>query len=168
VAVGFVEVVFDNTDGRIPIEREMVSLRRTITAATDEYHLDGKHVPKAEVMNLLESCGFSRSNPYYIVQQGKITSLSTAEDSKRLDLLKEVAGTTVYDERRDHSLRILDETREKKARVAEVLAQLEARLAELGEEKKELADQYAARIRADAAKIDDIIDRIEAALARPY
>lgn len=27
---------------------------------------------KQEVMNLLESAGFSRSNPYYIVQQGKV------------------------------------------------------------------------------------------------
>jgi chromosome segregation ATPase len=27
---------------------------------------------KTEVMNLLESAGFSRSNPYYIVQQGKV------------------------------------------------------------------------------------------------
>ena len=27
---------------------------------------------KTEVMNLLESAGFSRANPYYIVQQGKV------------------------------------------------------------------------------------------------
>lgn len=27
---------------------------------------------KTDVMNLLESAGFSRSNPYYIVQQGKV------------------------------------------------------------------------------------------------
>jgi hypothetical protein len=29
---------------------------------------------KTEVMNLLESAGFSRSNPYYVVQQGKVAS----------------------------------------------------------------------------------------------
>lgn len=27
---------------------------------------------KSDVMNLLESAGFSRSNPYYIVKQGKV------------------------------------------------------------------------------------------------
>ncbi len=27
---------------------------------------------KTEVSNLLESAGFSRANPYYIVQQGKV------------------------------------------------------------------------------------------------
>lgn len=27
---------------------------------------------KTEVQNLLESAGFSRANPYYVVQQGKV------------------------------------------------------------------------------------------------
>ena len=30
---------------------------------------------KTEVMNLLESAGFSRANPYYVVQQGKVCCL---------------------------------------------------------------------------------------------
>ena len=30
---------------------------------------------KTDVMNLLESAGFSRSNPYYIVKQGKVRFL---------------------------------------------------------------------------------------------
>jgi hypothetical protein len=30
---------------------------------------------KTEVMNLLESAGFSRSNPYYVVQQGKVINI---------------------------------------------------------------------------------------------
>lgn len=30
---------------------------------------------KNDVMNLLESAGFSRSNPYYIVKQGKVKKL---------------------------------------------------------------------------------------------
>ena len=27
---------------------------------------------RTEVVNLLESAGFSRANPYYVVQQGKV------------------------------------------------------------------------------------------------
>ena len=30
---------------------------------------------KTEVVNLLESAGFSRANPYYVVQQGKVIRL---------------------------------------------------------------------------------------------
>lgn len=37
------------------------------------YHLfDCYCCSKNDVMNLLESAGFSRSNPYYIVKQGKV------------------------------------------------------------------------------------------------
>lgn len=62
---------------------------------------------KTDVMNLLESAGFSRSNPYYIVKQGRINQMAVAPDSQRLKLLREVAGTRVYDERKEESLGIL-------------------------------------------------------------
>ena len=55
----------------------------------------------AQVVSLLESAGFSKSNPYYIVQQGKVNALCLMRDSERLQLLKEVAGTRVYEERRE-------------------------------------------------------------------
>lgn len=73
-------------------------LRRTIGLKKDEYSLDKKSATyvsevknemrciicsitkknvsyiyrKTDVMNLLESAGFSRSNPYYIVPQGRV------------------------------------------------------------------------------------------------
>lgn len=58
----------------------------------------------------MESAGFSRSNPYYIVKQGKINELATSPDAYKLKLLREVAGTRVYDERKEESLKILKET----------------------------------------------------------
>jgi structural maintenance of chromosome 3 (chondroitin sulfate proteoglycan 6) len=122
------------------IEREEVTLRRTIGLKKDEYFLDSKHVSKADVMNLLESSGFSRSNPYYIVQQGKIVQLATMRDAERLNLLKEVAGTKVYDDRRAQSVQILEDTETKKERIEEVLQYIEERLAELEDEKEELRE----------------------------
>lgn len=50
-------------------------LRRVIGAKKDQYFLNKKVVPRSDVMNLLESAGFSRSNPYYIVKQGKVIHL---------------------------------------------------------------------------------------------
>uniref|UniRef100_A0A8I7B841 SMC hinge domain-containing protein n=1 Tax=Hordeum vulgare subsp. vulgare TaxID=112509 RepID=A0A8I7B841_HORVV len=89
-------------------------------------------------MNLLESAGFSRSNPYYIVQQGKIASLTLMKDSERLDLLKEIGGTRVYEDRRRESLKILQETDHKRKQIGQTIHYLEKRLRELDEEKEEL------------------------------
>jgi len=127
----------------LQIDKEEVFLRRVIGAKKDQYFLNKKVVPRSDVMNLLESAGFSRSNPYYIVKQGKVIKLlhnlywlvylmecsiysshsktksvisfflfqinqmATAPDSHRLKLLREVAGTRVYDERREESKAIL-------------------------------------------------------------
>ena len=64
---------FKDTDGRFPTSLPELYLRRTIGLKKDEYSLDKKSASRAEVMNLLESAGFSRSNPYYIVPQGKVS-----------------------------------------------------------------------------------------------
>jgi structural maintenance of chromosome 3 (chondroitin sulfate proteoglycan 6) len=108
------------------IDKDEVCVRRMIGAKKDQFFLNKKMVTRADVMNLLESAGFSRSNPYYIVKQGKvwhltalvivfvtmscllqINQMATAPDSQRLKLLREVAGTRVYDERREESQGIL-------------------------------------------------------------
>ncbi|KAK4607282.1 hypothetical protein RGQ29_001196 [Quercus rubra] len=138
VLSAFVEIVFDNSDNRIPVDKEEVRLRRTIGLKKDEYFLDGKHITKTEVMNLLESAGFSRSNPYYVVQQGKIASLTLMKDGERLDLLKEIGGTRVYEERRRESLKIMQETGNKRKQIIQVVQYLDERLKELDEEKEEL------------------------------
>ncbi|XP_046992407.1 structural maintenance of chromosomes protein 3 [Schistocerca americana] len=136
----YVEIIFDNTDGRLPIDKEEVYLRRVIGAKKDQYFLNKKIVPRSDVMNLLESAGFSRSNPYYIVKQGKINQMATAPDSHRLKLLREVAGTRVYDERREESKAILKETEGKLDKIEEFLRTIEERLKTLEEEKEELKE----------------------------
>jgi structural maintenance of chromosome 3 (chondroitin sulfate proteoglycan 6) len=82
------------------------------------------------------------------------------KDRERLDLLKEVAGTRVYETRRAESLKIMDETGEcrrcsqsaagcsqaradsKRTKINELLEYIEARLSELDEEKEELKQYY--------------------------
>ncbi|KAL4736928.1 chromosome segregation protein sudA [Aspergillus similis] len=134
----YVEIIFDNSDERFPTGKPEVVLRRTIGLKKDEYTLDRKNATKNDVMNLLESAGFSRSNPYYIVPQGRVTALTNMKDSERLNLLKEVAGTQVYEARRAESLKIMHETNSKREKIDELLDFINERLAELEEEKDEL------------------------------
>lgn len=135
-----VEIIFDNSDGRLPIDKEEVYLRRVIGSKKDQYFLNKRIVTRNDVMNLLESAGFSRSNPYYIVKQGKINQMATAPDSQRLKLLREVAGTRVYDDRREESKFILKETEGKLEKIQDFLRTIEERLKTLEEEKEELKE----------------------------
>ena len=58
---------------------------------------------------------------------GKINQMATAPDSQRLKLLREVAGTRVYDERREESKAILKETEQKREKIEEFLKTIEDR-----------------------------------------
>ncbi|KAJ8609091.1 hypothetical protein MRB53_039290 [Persea americana] len=140
VQSAYVEVIFDNSDGRLPNGKDELILRRTIGQKKDEYSLDRKNATKSDVMNLLESAGFSRSNPYYIVPQGRVTALTNMKDAERLALLKEVAGTQVYEARRAESIRIMGETDSKRAKIDDLLVYINERLGELEEEKEELKE----------------------------
>eukprot|EP00559_Dactyliosolen_fragilissimus_P001253 CAMPEP_0184864430 /NCGR_PEP_ID=MMETSP0580-20130426/14928_1 /TAXON_ID=1118495 /ORGANISM="Dactyliosolen fragilissimus" /LENGTH=1284 /DNA_ID=CAMNT_0027363219 /DNA_START=16 /DNA_END=3870 /DNA_ORIENTATION=- len=135
----FVEVVFDNSDGRMSLENsDEVVLRRTVGHKKDEFFLQRKRASRQEIMSLLEGAGFSKSNPYFIVQQGKVNALCVMSDKERLNLLKEVAGTTVYDEKKAESLKKMEDNRSSVAKIEESMQYMEERLDELKEEKEEL------------------------------
>lgn len=134
----YVEIVFDNTDRRIPIAKDEVAIRRTIGMKKDDYSLDYKSATRSEIVNILESSGFSRSNPYYIVPQGKVTALTNAKDSERLDLLKDIAGARVFEHKLKESLKEMAITAEKQEQIKDMVSDIEKRLQELNIEKEDL------------------------------
>ncbi len=136
----YVQIVFDNAEGRFPTGRDETVIRRTVGLKKDEYSVDGRAATKGDVLQLLQAAGFSRSNPYYIVPQGRVTALCNAQDGERLALLKEVAGTRTYEEHREESIKILAETRIKREKITELLAFVRERLVELEGERKELQE----------------------------
>ncbi len=138
VMSAYVEVCFDNTEDRFQTGKPEWLLRRTIGAKKDEYSVNRKNVTKADVQQTLESAGFSRSNPYYIVPQGRVTALTNMKDSERLRLLKEISGSNVYETRRADSLKLLADTDSKCNNIDSVVASMNERLGELEGEKEEL------------------------------
>ena len=135
-----VEIILDNSDLRLPIEKSTVSIKRVLEDKKDEFYIDSKHVTKGDVHNLLESAGFSKSNPYYVVQQGRVASLAGMNEAQCLDLLKEVAGTTIYDERKAESEKMMEDTHRKREKIAELMERVNEKIKELQGESAELED----------------------------
>lgn len=141
VATAYVEIIFDNSKPHrrfTTMDEDEVAIRRTIGHKKDEYSVDKKVWSKKEVMQLLDTAGFSRSNPFYIVPQGRVTALTNMKEKDRLNLLKEIAGTQLYEDKRAESLKIMNETNNKREKIDELLAYIKERLSELEEEKEEL------------------------------
>ncbi|OBA24313.1 RecF/RecN/SMC protein [Metschnikowia bicuspidata var. bicuspidata NRRL YB-4993] len=131
VMSAYVEVVFDNSDRRFPIQKDEVSIRRTIGLKKDDYSMDGRSATRSDIMNLLESAGFSRLNPYYIVPQGRITSLTNSKDSERLQLLKEVSGAKMFEAKLRESNKEMAHSQFKMERIDDSMEKLEEKISDL-------------------------------------
>lgn len=87
---------------------------------------------------MLLRAGFSRTNPYYVVQQGKVNALCLMKDTDRLELLRSMAGTSLFEEKRQASLRLLGEEKELLDKIETTLGQLQKRVERLEKEKEEV------------------------------
>ena len=137
VMAASVEIVFGNEDRRV-LDAAEVKIRRTIGERKEEYFLNDQATTKEDIRSLLEAAGFSRSNPYYIVQQGRVEELTNMDEGRRLNLLKEVAGARVYDERRQESMKLMGESSKKLEKIQENIQYITKKLADLEDEKEEL------------------------------
>jgi len=110
--------------------QKLISIKRTIGAKKDEYFVNQRHTDKQELNNLLESAGISKFNQHFIVPQGQIAQRVKERDNERLKLIKEIAGTRIYDERRNESMKLMSNADNKRKKVEMVINYFEDRLNE--------------------------------------
>ncbi|KAI5191479.1 structural maintenance of chromosome 3 (chondroitin sulfate proteoglycan 6) [Nematocida sp. AWRm77] len=136
--LAYVEIVFDNTDRAFPGEDSVV-IRRTVTQKADEYTLDGAPVPREELVSLYESAGISQAMPYFVIEQGKINELAHMGGTARMDLLRELAGSAVYEKDKEESQKVLDASEEVEQKIEGHVATLQEKVASMEKEKAKKA-----------------------------
>ena len=119
------------------MNQDEIVLRRTIGTKKDQFHLSGKVVTRKELSGLLAAAGFSQSNPYYIVKQGQIQHMATCSAKDKLKIIKDLAGTKVYDEKRVESMKDLATAEKIILQVQESLSQITERHNQLEAEKED-------------------------------
>ena len=124
-------LVFDNSDGWLPIDFSEVSIaRRAYRDGENEYLLNGQRVRLRDISELLAKCGMAERT-YTIIGQGLIdTALSLKSDERRA-LFEEAAGIGVYRNKREDALRKLEATQRNLERVLDILAEIKPRLRSL-------------------------------------
>lgn len=140
-----VEIVFHDPDHRIILPsgvaqrpNDEILVRRTVGLKKDDYQLNDRNVTKGDVVRMLESAGFSMSNPYNIVPQGRIISLTNAKDKERLQLLEDVVGAKSFEVKLHASLKKMEQTEQKRSQIETEMQELNEKLDEMEEERKEL------------------------------
>jgi len=134
-------LVFDNTDGWLPIDFGEVSIaRRAYRDGENEYLLNGQRVRLRDISELLAKCGMAERT-YTIVGQGLIDNALSLKSDERRALFEEAAGIGVYRNKREDALRKLEATQRNLERALDILAEIKPRLRSL-ERQAQRAHDY--------------------------
>jgi chromosome segregation protein len=140
-------VVFDNSDGWLPIDfNEVAITRRAYRDGTNEYLINGQRVRLKDVSELLAQSGLAERT-YTIIGQGLVDAALALKAEERRRLFEEAAGIGLHRARREEALRRLETTRRNLDRVQDILAELQPRLRSL-ERQARRAHEYE-QIKAD-------------------
>jgi len=126
-----VSLVFDNADGRLPINFSEVQLtRRAYRAGETEYYINRNHVRLRDVMDVLVGTGLG-SGSYAIVSQGEIDAILRSRPSERRTLFEETAGINRFLARKNEAMRRLEQTEANAIRINDLIAELQRLIPEL-------------------------------------
>ncbi len=107
-----VSLIFDNSDKKIPLEFEEVSIaRRIFRSGEGEYLINGSRVRLQDVIDLLAKAGIGKES-YSIINQGMADAVLNATPLERRTIVEEAAGVKQYQIKKERSIRKLDSTRE--------------------------------------------------------
>jgi chromosome segregation protein len=140
-------IIFDNSDGWLPIDYSEVAItRRAYRDGQNEYLLNGQRVRLKDISELLAQSGLSERT-YSIIGQGLIDNSLALRPEERRKLFEEAAGIGLYRGRRNESLNRLEVTRRNMERVNDILVELAPRITILEKQAKKAEDFE--RIKAD-------------------
>ncbi len=124
-------IVFDNSNGWLPIDFSEVAItRRAYRDGQNEYLLNNQRVRLKDVTELLAQSGLAERT-YTIIGQGLVDAALSLKAEERRRLFEEAAGIGLHRSRREEALRRLESTQRNLERVEDILAELQPRLRSL-------------------------------------
>jgi len=137
-AQGFAEVslTVDNSDGRLPLSYEEITVsRRYYRSGESEYLINRVPVRLRDVHELFMDTGLGRDG-YSIIGQGRIAEILSVRSEDRRQIFEEAAGISKYRYRKAEAERKLMSTEENLVRLRDILAELESRVEPLREQSE--------------------------------
>lgn len=126
-SLGFAEVsiVFDNSDGRLPIEYTEVTVTRKIYRTGESgYFINKTPCRLKDVQELFMDTGIGKDG-YSIIGQGKIDEILSNKSEDRRHIFEEAAGIVKYRVRKMESEKKLENTKLNLLRINDILSEIE-------------------------------------------
>src|SRR3989338_6290584 len=132
-----VEMVFDNTRKIFSTEGDELVIKRIVRKTGQSvYKINGETKTRQEVLSLLAQAGID-PNGFNIILQGEIQNFVRMKPEDRRGIIEEVSGISIYESRKQKSLKELEKTEEKLKEVSAILRERTSYLNNLEKESQE-------------------------------
>ena len=129
-SLGFAEasLVFDNSDGALPIEYTEVTVTRKIYRSGETgYFINKTPCRLKDVLELFMDTGIGKDG-YSIIGQGKIDEILSNKSEDRRHIFEEAAGIVKYRVRKAESEKKLEHTKVNLLRINDILSEIETNI----------------------------------------
>ncbi len=136
-----VAITLDNSDHKLPVDFEEVTVTRKIyRSGESEYLINGASCRLKDINEMFYDTGIGKEG-YSIIGQGQIDKILSGKPEERRELFDEAAGIVKFKRRKNLSLKKLEEERQNLIRVNDILTELEKQLGPL-EKQSAVAREY--------------------------
>ena len=129
-SLGFAEasIVIDNSDGKLPIEYNEVTVTRKIYRSGETgYFINKTPCRLKDILELFMDTGIGKDG-YSIIGQGKIDEILSNKSEDRRKIFEEAAGIVKYRTRKQESEKKLEQTKLNLLRINDILSEIEANI----------------------------------------
>jgi chromosome segregation protein len=135
VNVAEVSLVFDNSDGTLPVAyQEVVVTRRLSRSGQSEYLLNRSPVRLRDVQDLLRGTGLG-ADAAVVMEARMIDALLSEKAEERRALFEEAAGIGLYRDRKKSTERRLEETAADLARLEDLIGEVQTQVRSLARQR---------------------------------
>ena len=135
VNVAEVSLVFDNSDGSLPIAyQEVVVTRRLSRSGQSDYLLNRSPVRLRDIQDLLRGTGLG-ADAAVVMEAKMIEALLSEKAEERRALFEEAAGIGLYRNRKESTERRLEETAADLSRLEDLIAEVQTQVRSLARQR---------------------------------
>ncbi len=137
-SLGYAEcsIIFDNSDGKLPIEyNEVTVTRRLYRSGETGYFINRAQCRLKDILELFMDTGIGKDG-YSIIGQGKIDEILSNKSEDRRHIFEEAAGIVKYRTRKLESEKKLEQTKLNLLRINDILSEVESKIEPLKEQSE--------------------------------
>ncbi|MDF2843268.1 MAG: hypothetical protein K0R00_1694 [Herbinix sp.] len=137
----YVALTMDNSDHKLPIDYEEVTIaRRVYRSGESEYLINGTSCRLKDVYEMFLDTGIGKEG-YSIIGQGQIDKILSGKPEDRRELFDEAAGIVKFKRRKNTAEKNLEEEKLNLSRVSDIIKEIEKQLSPL-EKQSSVAKVY--------------------------